>query len=275
MGITVESRPAERSEFEAEKRKWKRGAVVFATSTSTRIWIAQDRKHALTVLEQSRDETPELLALRSAEFVRARLLPARTTEQPSPDALPGRKEGLSPTLEFAMGPALLLRSYGGGSLGFGGDASIIWGRTRVGAYVSGALTRAPWGPAPEHFSFRDISAGARVAVELLPLKQTPFSLFALGKLGVATVSVRTESGPSPAQYSARHFLLPLELGARFHYAPNPWFFIGCAVSAGVALPLSRLDAEQASHPPHKKALEEVRFAPSVLGEVELLFGVVL
>jgi hypothetical protein len=253
VGIESEAREGSRDDAQLALRENGTTAVVHLREDGATIWVRKQGSHETepiaTEVSRHPNESPELLALRSAELLRGQLLPAeeeRRARSPRAGAAPGPSRIAS----FTTGPALLYRSYGGVAPGWTGDGSLWFGRWGFGTYVTAALTRSDWTPeAKNALSFHQLGAGAQVRLLIVQSRSTRFEAQAIARLGLASLSLLQESGPPKDRIKGKAVFLDPHGGVEATWRLAPWLLAGVQALGGAHLSLSWPDPKGESPAP--------------------------
>lgn len=240
LGLTSQVERGREREAEAAQRRSEYRAVVWLRDDhQARIWLQDDPSFAPHEVAPS--ESPELLALRTAELLRGRLLPAEQAPRPPADAEPTEHETPQDLrIQLFAGPGLGISSYAEPlplfSLGFGYRP---WRRLMVGAFTTLSLARNAWQAAPEDLSTSQFSLGGRFGFRWLDPPAGPFRSQLLLRSALRGVQVRTSKGGPMEKGSAMLWGVTADLGLDGEYVLTPWFSLAAEMCVIVGFPLSR------------------------------------
>lgn len=269
VGIEVQSEGG--TERQASDALLERGvsAVVFLDTARASIWVDSEDEtlgEAEPVhIERHRGESPEMFALRSAELLRGKLLPAKG----APDASEGQKpSATNPSDRFfslSLGPVLTFQTYAIVAPGITGDLAAWWGRFGVGPYFTMPLVKNSWTGTKGELTFRQSSFG--LGGRFLPYQthDRTFELQALLRVGVTRLALERNTGPQAQRFTAVANLLSVETGIEGSFAIKSWFRFGGQTVAGLDIPLNQPVPEGVKLPPPAKgkaggsSLESVQY----------------
>ncbi len=212
------------------------------------IWVWGDQGALSTKepreMRTAGDDSPALLALRSAELLRGQLLPVANSEpHPSKRAPTARHAPPQARLiSFTTGPALFLSSYADPQIAVVADAAYYpWTRWGFGAYIHASLSRGTWNVEPAQFSLGQFGAGLQLRAEVFQYSARSALkgyLQIVGRIGGRNWSLRAETGPPETRSSNAASALTFGGGADLSYPLFSWLRVGGLVFVQGGIPLS-------------------------------------
>jgi hypothetical protein len=214
------------------------------------VWLKDDQGASIWLTEDESEEpphqvepssSPELLALRTAEVLRGRLLPGEKPPSTADEqaSTVDRSSGFSPRFALSGGPGVSVSSYAEPlptfSLGF---AYRPWPRVAIGALAIGALARNAWLKDPEQLAASQWSLGLRLAVRWLGSGEARFHSDVLLGAALRQLQVRSEKGGPMEKGTASIWGPTFDLGINGFHDLTPWFGLGLEASFVLGIPLS-------------------------------------
>jgi len=244
LGLRAELDRGDRPRAEDERTNPDHRAIVWLEDDQgASIWLTEDESEQ-PPHEVEPSTSPELLALRTAEILRGRLLPG---EKPPPATADGqhatvddRSSASPPRFLLSGGPGISISSYAEPlptfSLGF---AYRPWARVAIGAVAIGALARNAWLDDPEQLSASQWSLGLRLAFRWLGPGEARFHSDVLLGAALRQLQVRSEKGGPMEKGTASMWGPTFDLGINGFHDLTPWFALGLEASFVLGIPLSR------------------------------------
>lgn len=236
MGFSVTVRPGDESLARAARDDSDADAVVFVGSDkSNLVWVRGDTSGAPRSIEGA-GESPERLALRTAEHLRGHLLKSEEREEVSP-----RRDGSSVTparFSIAGGPGVVYSRDAPAAVAWSADVALWFGRFGIGPFILTDLESSKWRPAHE-FEVRQLSTGVLGRVPFLTRRE--FRVEALGQVGWRGTTVRRAKGPEKDQFQASSGSLVFGGGVHAMYLPRPFYGIGAELVGQMGIPLNEPD----------------------------------
>jgi len=242
LSVKQVSGPRERAE--SEQAEGEHRAVVWLDDQQGAVIWLKDEPEGSPAHEVERTATPELLALRTAEVLRGRLLPAEGSE---PSGWGGGSPGTAtdpplPIRRFALagGPGVIASSYAQPLPSF--SLQFVyrpWPIVSVGAFGIGSLTQNGWLVDPVQFSTSQFSFGAAFGVRWLDPPAARFHSDLVLRSAVRRLQVRTEGGGPMGKVNANLWGPTFDFGVGVSWELAPWFDLGLESCFIVGLPLGR------------------------------------
>lgn len=244
VGLEVHLHPGDRETVDSEMdAPW--DAIVLVRDDGRHVIWARHGRPASAVeaveVAPNAEESRDSVALRSAELVRAELLPENNPPPSSEESSQGSALGPRPAFALTTGPALLASSYGGVTVGWTGDVSYWFERFSLGVFATGALVPTPWRPAEKELNQQQLTAGLVTKGTLVRALTDRFDLMLAGGVGARTQWLLSRSAPGPMddpQFRAVAMALALKLELEAVYSFSPWFALGGALGGTLGIPLS-------------------------------------
>ena len=213
------------------------------------VWLKDDQGASIWLTEDDSGQpphevepssSPELLALRTAEVLRGRLLPG---EKPHPATEDSSANDGSPasTPRFLVSGAMgvSVSSYAEPlptfSLGF---AYRPWDRVAIGPLAVGTLARNAWQGDPEQLAASQWSVGVRLALRWLGSREARFHSDLILGGALRQLNVRSEKGGPMEKGTASIWGPTFELGVNGFHDVTPWFGLGGEACFVLGLPVS-------------------------------------
>lgn len=247
VGLQAESQAGTRQDARLALEERTATAVVHLRTDGATIWVLKDSspdtQPSPAQVGRHPNESPELLALRSAELLRGQLLPA---EEATRERKPRQGGVLTPNrwgrmASFTTGPALLYRSYGGAAPGWTGDGSLWIGRWGFGTYLTAALIRSHWTQQEQResvISFHQLGAGGQARLLLAQTRTTAFEVQALARLGLTSLSLLQEAGPPKERIEGKAVFLDAHGGLEGTWRLASWLRAGVQGLGGTHISLA-------------------------------------
>jgi hypothetical protein len=258
LGLRAELDRGSRRTAEHERTSADHRAIVWLKDDEgASIWLTEDQS-GQPAHEVDPSSSPELLALRTAEVLRGRLLPG---EKPSPPAADeqtstahDRSFASSPRFALFGGPGISLSSYAEPLPTFSmGLAYRPWARVAIGVVGIGTLARNAWLADPEQLSASQWSLGLRAALRWLASNEARFHSDVLLGAGVRQLQVRRDNGGPMQKGTASIWGPTFDLGVNGFHDLTPWFGLGLEASLVLGIPLSRSAMLDNGMPPDSSA----------------------
>ena len=220
-------------------------AVVFLDEARASIWVGPDDgtpgEAEPVYIERSEGESSEMFALRSAELLRGRLLPAKGDFDGSEGQRrkPSAKSPTDRSLSFTLGPALMLQSYAVVAPGITSDVSVWLGRFGVGPYFIMPLVRNSWTGTKGDLTFTQYSLGLGGRFLPYQTRDKAFELQTLLRIGVTRLALERDKGPAAQRFTGVANLLSVAPGIEGTFAIKSWLRVGGQTLAGLDIPLNQ------------------------------------
>ena len=187
-------------------------------------------------------ESRDSVALRSAELVRAELLPQNTpSSSVSSEPASALPLGPRPAWTVTTGPSLLGSTYGGAVIGWTADMSYWWERMSLGLTSTGALFPTAWAPAAKEMNQQQLSYGILAKGLLLRTLAERFDLILAGGAGARTQWLSSRPKPTPMneeRYRGIAMALVVYVQLEASYSFFPWLAVGGGLGGTLGVPLS-------------------------------------
>jgi hypothetical protein len=234
MGFSVTVRSGSESSARAARSESEADAFVFVSSEqSNLVWVPGDGSEVPRRIDGA-GESPERLALRTAEHLRGHLLKsAKSDEGTTRDA--GEAKRLS-RFSIAGGPAVVYSRDASAAVAWSADAALWFGWIGFGPFILADLESNKWVPAPKEFEVRQLSTGMMGRAPFLMGPE--FRAEALAQVGWRRTTVRRSKGPEKDQFQASSGSLVFGGGVQATYLPRPFYGIGAELLGQIGIPLS-------------------------------------
>lgn len=250
LGLTSQLEPGHERAAEAAHEDSNHRAIVWLHDEhQARIWLKGEDPSAHHDVASS--ESRELLALRTAELLRGRLLPGEDPPSREEEAAPREPEvRANPRFHLFGGPGLIVSSYAEPLPAFSlGLAYQAWSRMSVGAFVVGSLADNAWQGNPEELTASQFSLGGRLGLTWLALPAGRIRSDLLLRATFRGLQVRSERGGPMEKGSATLWGPTVDLGVDGRYELTPWFGLGMEACFVLGFPLGRSASLDNGMPP--------------------------
>jgi len=240
LGLSSQLERGQEHAAEAGHDRSEHRAVVWLHDDhQARIWLKGEdssRPH-----DVASSESPELLALRTAELLRGRLLPGDEPAQAATEAdAAGPASAHALRFHMAAGPGIVVSSYAEPlptfNLAFGYRP---WPRLSVGAFTTGSLVPNAWQGYSDQLTTSQFSVGGRLGLLWLEPPGSGIRSHLLLRGAIRGLQVRSPKGGPMEKGSALLWGPTVDLGLDGEYELTPWFSLGVELCFIVGFPLTR------------------------------------